>query len=470
MFAGIVVSHVVCTIFILLRVVSRLCCLRKWFVDDTLMMVAWLWSTGVCTVYVLMLRLPRSVGSPVSLGDPVASYWVLGCLGLSFYQMSLCFAKLSIASFYLRIFRTRPTITALVWATMGAVMGLAVPLTAMGALQCRPGSETGGTDNGLGCFGFAPLLILSSATHAATDVWLIVLVVPTITQLALPWRRRMALAAVLSLGVFAIAASIVRLRLSLSDDVQLVAGAPSTATLAFYALTVLECDMSILCATTPMIRPVLARLWPQHFPEPLLRSNAASFNLTTVSFHGYPWQNPATSRGHRTRNATTLFAAVQNAADEEPKQSTSNLAGAHRTPTPLSLKSIIGGGRGGRARRLSGPDTHPILVIPDSSAGEPRYSDGFRQWDTPGLGTPDAGGGAALWDSTARAVVPRCQLRLSQESFMSPSDPASPHTLHSADSLRFSRDRFASARWPSVDLDPRPPPPRSENGRPVTRD
>lgn len=468
-FAGILVSHVVCTIFIILRVVSRLCCLRKWFVDDTLMMLAWLWSTGVCTVYILAMRLPQPVGSHRSLGGPMVSSWILGCLGLSFYQMTLCFAKLSIASFYLRIFRTRPTLTALNWTTMGVVMGLAVPLTVMGALQCRPGFGTSGTD-GLGCFSFTPLLILSSATHAATDVWLIVLVVPTVSRLALPWRRRIPLVAILSLGVFAIAASIVRLRLSLSHDVQLTVGAPSTATLAFYALTVLECDLSILCATMPMIRPVLAWAWPQHFTEPLLRSNTASFDLTVISYHGYPWQSFTPLRGRRSRNATTLFASGNSAPGEEPRQSRPNLVDAHRAPTPLSLKTIITGGRGTQARRMTGPDTHPMLTSPtgDATTGEPRYSDGFRQWETPDLRAPDAGGGTALWDWTARAVVPRHQLRLSQESFMGPSDPASPHTLNSAASLRFSRDRVAS-RWQSMDLGSRAPSSRTEEDRPVTR-
>ena len=528
-FSGIIITHVICTVFLVLRIASRLHCLRRWFFDDTLMVLSWIWSTGICTVYSLALHLPSPVD--VTHKSPMVTYLLRTYLGLILYQLALCFAKLSIGSFYLRMFKSKPAMTALTWATIGLVIGLAIPLTAMSALQCYPndGQVLG---QPMACLGFTPLLVVSSSTHTATDAWLIIMILPTISKLELPLRRKIAISAILSLGIFEMAASMIRLLLSLHKDFNPSAGNQASNTLAFFCTTVLECDTAIICASVPMVRPVMSKIWPSMFPEP--RHSTGSFNLTVVSFHGYPWQDqPASPRQRRSSNRNNNNTITTNPINSptmadardidtnkikqpskalSPEDALAGTGGAaspnrgsrqstRRTPTPLSLKSFMNSPRPHQGLGMSGPDTKPILsTYSEDSLGElTRYSANFRRWGTPDLtltlGGKDpqslwgggGGGGGSPHLSQQRSSFGRREsgqssggggagaavrfvrrpFRSSQESFMSPSDPASPRTL--IPSLGSGHELYG-ARWQSIDLGSRPERPWANDGRPATRD
>ncbi|KAK8111360.1 uncharacterized protein PG998_007817 [Apiospora kogelbergensis] len=150
---------------------------------------------------------------------------------------------------------------------------------------------------------------------------------------------------------------------------------------------------------------------------------------------------------------------------------------------------------------MSGPDTKPILsTYSEDSLGElTRYSANFRRWGTPDLtltlGGKDpqslwgggGGGGGSPHLSQQRSSFGRREsgqssggggagaavrfvrrpFRSSQESFMSPSDPASPRTL--IPSLGSGHELYG-ARWQSIDLGSRPERPWANDGRPATRD
>ncbi|KAK8855689.1 integral membrane protein [Apiospora arundinis] len=526
-FSGIIITHVICTVFLVLRIASRLHCLRRWFVDDTLMVISWIWSTGICTVYSLALHLPSPID--VMHKSPMVTYLLRTYLGLILYQLALCFAKLSIGSFYLRMFKSKPAMTALTWTTIGLIIGLAIPLTAMSALQCYPGDGQV-LGQPMACLGFTPLLIVSSSTHTATDAWLIIMILPTISKLGLPLRRKIAISAILSLGIFEMAASMIRLQLSLHKDFNPSGGNQAANTLAFFCTTVLECDTAIICASVPMVRPIMSKIWPSMFPEP--RHSAGSFNLTVVSFHGYPWQDqPASPRNrHSSSNnnnisspkmadtrrssankakgpsntlspedALKISASASGAPIATPDSNRGSRQSTRRTPTPLSLKSFMNSPRPHQGLGLTGPDTKPILSThSEDSLGElTRYSDNFRRWGTPDLsltlggkdpqslwgggsphlqqqrssfgrresGQSSVGGGGGGGTPTVRFV--RRPFRGSQESFMSPSDPASPRTL--IPSLGSGHELYG-ARWQSIDLGTRPERPWATDGRPATRD
>ncbi|KAK8037989.1 hypothetical protein PG994_014756 [Apiospora phragmitis] len=320
------------------------------------------------------------------------------------------------------MFKSKPAMTALTWATIGLIIGLAIPLTAMSGLQCYP-EEGKVLGRPIACIGFTPLLIISSSTHTATDAWLIILILPTISKLELPLRRKIAISAVLSLGIFEMAASMIRLQLSLHKNFSPSAGNQASNTLAFFCTTVLECDTAIICASVPMVRPIMSKIWPSVFPEP--RRSTGSFNLTVVSFHGYPWQDqPASPRNRRSDNnnnnsisSPTMADAQHSSSNSKTKRSSKTLspedamtgsAGGgrgsrqsnRRTPTPLSLKSFMNSPRPHQGLGLTGPDTKPILSThSEDSLGElTRYSDNFRRWGTPDLSLTLGGRDAlSLW-------------------------------------------------------------------------
>ncbi|ROT42566.1 hypothetical protein SODALDRAFT_266803, partial [Sodiomyces alkalinus F11] len=316
---GLVIPHGVCTLFILGRLYARVVLLRKWFLDDTLILLSFLFSTAVCVVY----------------------------------SMCLCLNKLSILSFYLRMFSSRPKERILVLCTIAFVIAFGLPMLFMSIFQCHP---TQGRFFGrpMYCFGFADLLISSATFHALTDTWLLLLIVPVISGLDIPAKQKVVLSIVLNLGIFVISAGVVRLMLSLRENFRpdLVG---VTTTLGFFVMTILECDLAIICASAPTLRPLFARMFPWIMRDPRRRSMRPGFvpgaaaalaspvrRLTARRYDGYPWTEPM-------RPTTTT---------------TTN------TNSPLVLHSRDASD-GGRLNRLSkkgiGPVTAPAPVLRNSS-------------------------------------------------------------------------------------------------------
>ncbi|KAK0744342.1 hypothetical protein B0T21DRAFT_428710 [Apiosordaria backusii] len=292
---GILTPHIVCTLFLLSRLFSRLILLKKWFWwEDSLILFSFLFSTAVCAVYGITAKgyhASSSITTTTTTTSPTHhdnNFILRTYLALIFYQLSLCLTKLSILSFYLRIFSgcwSTRTLRRLCLFTVAFILCYGIPLLFISIFQCHPlpglffNQPTGPGGAIPHCFDFKPLLISSTSLHTATDAWLIFLIIPVVVRLPksqIPPRQKTMLGVVLSLGVFVIAASLTRLQLSLrtegyihghhphqaSDDEE-DEGVKVANTLAFFCMTVLELDVAVICACAPTLRPLLRRLWPR---------------------------------------------------------------------------------------------------------------------------------------------------------------------------------------------------------------
>ena len=308
--------------------------------------------------------------------DTLRPYMLRTYLGLIFYQLCLCLTKLSILTFYLRMFTARPMERRLAWGTVIFVVIYGIPMLFMSVFQCHPiqGQFFG---QPMKCFSFTPLLIVSASLHTVTDAWLIVMVIPCIIRLDLPFRQKIALAIVLSLSVFVIAASLTRLQLSLHANYRPGgAGVQIANTLGFFVMTILECDIALICASAPTLRPLLARMWPKMGMGDSVRPSQGdedfnSVNLTTVvSYHGYPWAESNTPGGRSKAGSV---------ANMPPPMPVPPVPAFHRTPTTLSLRSFMSS-MAPRSRGMtttSRPDDKTGLL---HDAESRRSSAGFEQY------------------------------------------------------------------------------------------
>ena len=263
--AGILIPHIVTTLFLLGRLISR-CLQRHWRASDTLIVLAWSTSTALSTIYAIASHTPAILLAPSEPAlqrdvrpGAVHPFIMRTYLGLLFYQATLILTKLSILSFYLPLLGRRGRRVA--QATLVFVAVYAAPLLFMSIFQCHPraGQFFG---RAMACVGLRPLIIASAALHTATDAWIIALGVPALSRARLPYAQKVAAAAALSSGIFVVAAALLRLQLGLRRDFG-PGSVGVTNTLSFFVLTVLECDVAIICACAPTLRDLVGRVWPR---------------------------------------------------------------------------------------------------------------------------------------------------------------------------------------------------------------
>jgi hypothetical protein len=437
---GILLPHIVCTVFVLARGWARLGVLRKWFLDDSLIVAAWVFSTAVCVVYSIAAASP-DVRQAVVLSSSIESsddtdlagydeairpYLLRTYLGLIFYQLCLCLTKLAILTFYLRMFTTRPIERRLAWGTIIFVLLYGVPMLFMSTFQCHP-AQGQFFGQPMRCFSFTPLLISSASLHTITDAWLILMVIPCVANLDLPRRQKIALAIVLSLSVFVIAASLTRLQLSLHANYRPGgAGVQVRNTLGFFIMTILECDIALICACAPTLRSLVARFWPtmgmgdSFRQQQYVDEDVNSVNLTTVSYHGYPWTEPNTPG---TRSKSGSVAGLPASGIPMP---TPPVPAFHRTPTTLSLRSFMSS-MAPRSRGMGGPDREDKTGLLRDAADSRRTSVGFEGYSEQYFGYGEEKKGRSRSGSKVSGIGFGRWRTGSQESLvLGLNDPASP--------------------------------------------
>ncbi|KAI1099959.1 hypothetical protein F4804DRAFT_320338 [Jackrogersella minutella] len=107
------------------------------------------------------------------------------------------------------------------------------------------------------CLAYYPILTASAALHTTTDLWLIAMVLPHILKMHLPIRQKIALAFVLTLGIFVACASLTRMAVAWEFLNPKYAQWDS---LSFAIWTTLESSLGLVCASVPMLRPLFRQL------------------------------------------------------------------------------------------------------------------------------------------------------------------------------------------------------------------
>lgn len=264
--AGIVTPLVIASFVVIGRLYSRLLLKNQWW-DDASIFVAWLFAVAV--VAVVGVETEYGLGHkfefiPLHL-RPVGirlSYATISC-----YQVSLVLTKISILFFYLRILKL-PYQRLVVFATMACVTVYGAVFFLLTFFLCNPLEGVYEFDFRVGrCLPYYPIMTASAALHTATDLLLIGLVLPHILKMHLPGRQKAALAFVLTLGIFVACASLTRMAVAWEFLNPRYAQWDS---FAFAIWTTLESSLGLICASVPMLRPLVRQLMgrnPSSKPE-----------------------------------------------------------------------------------------------------------------------------------------------------------------------------------------------------------
>ncbi|KEY83999.1 integral membrane protein Pth11 [Aspergillus fumigatus] len=199
----------------------------------------------------------------------------------------MAFSKFSILFQYLRIFPSRRFRFAC-HTVMGIVALYSTWAIVSAFVNCIPVARFWDRDIPGSCLSFEAVWFFNASMNIATDLTLLIMPMPLISQLQLPRMQKIALMAVFAVGLLVVITSILRL-----SSLRAVAQNPDTSYSNVGAAywTAAECNVAIICACLPFLRPLISRIFPRL--------------LSTKSYNKYTGQ-PTMGTANRTRR-TQLF-------------------------------------------------------------------------------------------------------------------------------------------------------------------
>ncbi|KAH9208340.1 hypothetical protein DL95DRAFT_480514 [Leptodontidium sp. 2 PMI_412] len=194
------------------------------------------------------------------------------------YGFVLCFLKISIICFYLRIFGGSRTFQNCAYSIIGIAIAWAIAVELSVFLLCRPLAYNWDHSLNGTCRGRNKAYISAGGVNVATDFMVMGLPVPYVWNLHLAWRRKVGVCIMFSLGTVVTVISMIRIKFLVSID---FANPTQTLFPAGY-WTSLEATIGIICANLPMVRMYLVSVAPSIFGTTNARTSANTTAPTRI--------------------------------------------------------------------------------------------------------------------------------------------------------------------------------------------
>jgi len=287
---------VICLVSIVvpLRLFSRWKTTKRFFLDDWLIIPAWILTIAVGGLSIAASNFALGVHiydlDQATLVDTFKATIKLTISIHGTYTFAVGFAKLSIISSYLRIFSP---FAGLRWTMYGAaVLTIALTLVTMPIIitTCRPINALWDfTIQGAVCSNPLPYFYAATAINLVTDLLLCSVPIVYVWKLHLPRKQKVLTSVICFIGGLAFVTSIYRMTLlgPLYDKWADTGYDDAKVTL----LSACECLVGIICVSLPPIRPLLIKYMPN-----LLRSQygTQSYKVsqpTVTTKVAVTWQN-----------------------------------------------------------------------------------------------------------------------------------------------------------------------------------
>ncbi|KAI0013030.1 hypothetical protein F4779DRAFT_565232 [Xylariaceae sp. FL0662B] len=267
------------TVSVVMRIYTRLCVSRvKLGVDDYLC----LFSFGATASFSGLLFASFSWGIGRHIWDEPVAWLVSGLkfetIAAQIYLVAATSIKLSLLFLYRRIFNLQTKAKFFVNAGIVVVLLVNIALLLAIIFFCIPVQKA--WDNSIEgkCTSPAPVSYFTGVWNAVVDIYVLVLPIPLLWGLNMGPRRKLRLGAVFGIGIFACAASLVRLGMTplLQSDLD---ATYNIATVSVWAT--LEINVGLICSCL-MLLPAFLR---HHVPEST-KSYLRSISFTRSSRSG----------------------------------------------------------------------------------------------------------------------------------------------------------------------------------------
>ncbi|KAF4766496.1 hypothetical protein N7455_005705 [Penicillium solitum] len=267
----------IATIFVALRFISRIFVVRRIGLHDWLMLVAWIIDFGFS--FSIFFAVKKGLGlhsSDIKPEDALAfnkanyAFTVL-------YNPALMAVKTSILVFYLTLTRNQKVFQCANYVTLFVVNAAGFALTMVNVFQCRPIGAVFLSDvpAHATCTDIVTLYLSSSPVNIITDLAILLLPMPLLTKMRLPFKQKIILVITFSFGFFVAVVDVVRIAflqqaaISRSLEVKSIHIQNSGGVdFSWYASlsfmwSVVEVNLSIICGCVPSLKPLVTRLVPK---------------------------------------------------------------------------------------------------------------------------------------------------------------------------------------------------------------
>lgn len=261
---------ILATVFVALRVISKLWVVKRFTSDDILAVVAWVFATGVSAVICAGARegLGRtdegiSADDRASIKRGIYAFTVL-------YNPALMATKTSILILYIRMAAAHPFLRYASIATAVIVNIAGIVLTFIGIFQCSPVSagflpSVNGT-----CVDVVAMYLASAPINILTDLAILCLPLPILTKLRMPFKQKVALVCTFIVGGFVAIVDVVRIlylqnALKATRDAAEVGGrAVNFYYHASFSLmwSAVEVSVGLMCCCVLVLKPLAMRVIP----------------------------------------------------------------------------------------------------------------------------------------------------------------------------------------------------------------
>ncbi|KAK5651200.1 hypothetical protein OQA88_12707 [Cercophora sp. LCS_1] len=271
--------------FLSTRLFSASFILKKWHLDDSLILIAWI--IAVMNSVVAMVQTKYGLGKhmwDISLAD-FQKFLKVGMIGgLLTYNIATLFIKMSILCFYLR-FSVERAFRFAVYFVMLVTVGYTIPNAILVLYACRPMRGYWDlTVQDKQCVNLDAAFHTANTLNMVTDFAILLLPIWMLRPMQVPLSKKIGVALILMAGGFVCAISLMRMIRAFMgiDDPDI--SFHYTENLIWW---IVELQFGIICACLPCIKPFVKRYFPglPFFDPQLEHRVVSSFRLSNRVAH-----------------------------------------------------------------------------------------------------------------------------------------------------------------------------------------
>ncbi|ROT36767.1 hypothetical protein SODALDRAFT_340963 [Sodiomyces alkalinus F11] len=259
--AILVVGAALSTLAVTLRSITRLFLVRRFGLDDGIMVVAQVLAIGTAVAIGIESKYGLGSHTWVQPDEHFVPYMKAFYSSIVVYNVSMCLVKISILLQYRRIFPVG-MIQTITFYGIAFLVAWAVTLCFLLPMVCMPVEKFWDATIPGRCLDSLAIWYVMASINVATDFIIFAMPLPVIRSLQLPRRQKLMLVGVFGLGLLTCIISIIRIRTlkvaASTDD-------PNWDNVDAATWSFLEVSIAVIAACLPTLRPLFSTLMPRAF-------------------------------------------------------------------------------------------------------------------------------------------------------------------------------------------------------------